>query len=79
MHLNLKSFEHPQSQGGKISKRLGGIIGCKDKTSSRDSIKRVMLIVVLIRTGMHACMVMTLSRVWINRVRFPILLLIVVS
>ena len=30
-HLDLLSI--PQS-GGKMSKRLGGIIGCKDKTSS---------------------------------------------
>ena len=27
--------EHPK-QGEKMSKRLGGIIGCKDKTSSWD-------------------------------------------
>ena len=26
--------EHPPQSGGKISKRLGGIIGCKYKTSS---------------------------------------------
>ena len=26
--------EHPPVRGGGVSKRLGGIIGCKDKTSS---------------------------------------------
>ena len=26
--------EHPPQSGGKMSKRLGGIIGCKDRTSS---------------------------------------------
>ena len=26
--------EHPSVRGEKMSKRLGGIIGCKDKTSS---------------------------------------------
>ena len=26
--------EHSQQSGGKMSKRVGGIIGCKDKTSS---------------------------------------------
>ena len=34
-NLNVsRSSEHPPSQGGEMSKRLGGIIGCKDKTSS---------------------------------------------
>ena len=28
--------EHPSSQKAKLSKRLGGSIGCKDKTSSWD-------------------------------------------
>ena len=29
-----RSSEHPPVRGGKMSKRLGGIIGCKYKTSS---------------------------------------------
>ena len=29
-----KPSEHSPDEGGKVSKRLGGIIGCKDKTSS---------------------------------------------
>ena len=29
-----RSSEHPSQSGGKMSKRLGGVIGCKDKTSS---------------------------------------------
>ena len=34
-HLNAsKPPEHPPVRGGEMSKRLGGIIGCKDKTSS---------------------------------------------
>ena len=30
-----KPFEHPPSAGEKLSKGLGGNIGCRDKTSSR--------------------------------------------
>ena len=34
-NLNVsRSSEHPPAKGGKISKRLGGIIGFKDKTFS---------------------------------------------
>ena len=51
-----------------MSKRLGGIIGCKYKTSPWH--------LNGFPDGMYVCMVITCGRVWINRVRLPILLVV---
>ena len=41
---NLKAsrpYEHPPVKGGEMSKRLSGIIGCKDKTNLFMAFNRV--------------------------------------
>ena len=44
-HLNLLSI-HPVGEGGGVSKRLGGNIGCKEKSSSWDSNGFLKLVLV---------------------------------
>ena len=62
--------EHPLVRGKHVKTfSLGGIIGCKYKTSSRN-------LNGFPDGSMYVCMVITYSRVWINRVRLPILLVV---
>ena len=71
-----RSSEHPPVRGEKMSKHLGGTIGCKDKTSSWH-------LIGLPNNGGNigstVCMVITYSRVWINRVSKVLPILLVVS
>ena len=72
-----------------MSERLGGIMGCNDKTflwhltgfpDGSNIIGSTVCMYVCMYVFMYVCMyvckVIAYSRVWINRVRLPILLVV---